>query len=105
MLISESILRRIVREEIEAIDRDRKKLIIQSDEVDEHGGYDIDRPMIPGGKGSHDPGVEVGRMYEDEDDFQQIRLARLRASGVPPKKAQQMSRSKLKHRGKRAGHG
>jgi hypothetical protein len=44
-------------------------------------------------------------MYEDEDDFQQIRLARLRASGVPPKKAQQMSRSKLKHRGKRAGHG
>lgn len=96
----------ILSEEIASIERDRKKLIVQSDEIEELGGYDVDRPAIPGGSGSHDDGIDVGAVYEDDEDtFSKIRLARLRASGVPPKKAHQMSTSKLKHRGKRPGHG
>lgn len=105
MRISESTLRRIVREEIETIDRDKKKLIIQSDEVDEHGGYDIDRPAIPGGEGYDDPGLDLGMTYEGDDDFQKIRRARLKASGVPAGRAERMSHSKLKHRGKHPGRG
>lgn len=104
MLIDESTLRKIIREEISNIEKG-KKLIVQSDEVDEHGGYDIDRPAIPGGQGSDDPGVRMGRMYEDEDDFQQIRLARMKASGMSSKDAERASRGRLRHRGKRPGHG
>jgi hypothetical protein len=96
----------VLSEEIASVERDRKKLLVQDDDLDELGGYDIDRPAIPGGSGSHDDGLDIGRMYEEEDDdFQKIRLARLKASGVPPWKANQMSRSKLKHRGKRPGRG
>ena len=93
MLINESILRRIVREEIEAVERG-KKLIVQDMEVDEQelgGGYSVEYGAIPGAT--------------NEDDFQKIRLARLKASGVPDDDAERMSRSKLKHRGKRRGHG
>lgn len=64
MLISESILRRIVREEIESIERDRKKLIVQDDDLEEHGGYDIDRPAIPG-QTTRDPRTPAGFEYED----------------------------------------
>jgi len=105
MRIIESQLRRIIREEINSIERDKKKLIVQSDDLDEKGGYDVDRPAIPGGSGSSDPGLDVGAVYEADDDFTQIRLARLRASGVPPKRAEKMARSKLRHRGQRPGSG
>ena len=106
MRIIESQLRRIVREEINSIERDKKKLIVQSDDLDEKSGYDVDRPAIPGGLGSSDPGLDAGAVYEaDDDDFAQIRLARLRASGVPPKRAEKMARSKLRHRGQRPGSG
>ena len=86
MRISESVLRRIVREEIEAIDRNKKKLIVQADEVEEQ---------------------EFGAIPDatNEDDFQKIRLARLKASGVSGDDAERMSRSKLKHRGARPGRG
>jgi len=86
MRISESVLRRIVREEIEAIDRNKKKLIVQADEVEEQ---------------------EFGSTPDatNEDDFQKIRLARLKASGVSGDDAERMSRSKLKHRGSRPGRG
>jgi hypothetical protein len=93
MLISESILRRIVREEIESIER-KKKLIVQDKEVDEQelgGGYSVEFGAIPGAT--------------NEDDFQKIRLARLKASGVSDDDAERMSRSKLRHRGKRPGRG
>lgn len=106
MKITESQLRRIIREEIEAVTRDKKKLIVQNDELGEHGGYDIDRPAIPGGKGSHDPGLDIGRVYDEgEDDFQKIRLARMKASGMSADDAVRASRSKLKHRGKHPGRG
>ena len=96
----------VLSEEIASVERDRKKLLVQDTELEELGGYDIDRPAIPGGSGSHDDGIDIGAVYEEEEDsFSKIRLARLRASGVPPKKAHQMSTSKLKHRGKRPGHG
>ncbi len=106
MRITESQLRMIVREEIESVER-KKKLIVQADEIEEKGGYDIDRPAIPGGAGSHDSDLDVGMVYEKEtdDDFRKIRLARLRASGVPPQRAEKMAGSKLKHRGKRPGRG
>ncbi len=94
MRISESVLRRIVREEIESIDRDKKKLIVQADELEEQelgGGYSVEFGAIPGAT--------------NEDDFQKIRLARMKASGVSNDDAERMSRSKLKHRGQRAGRG
>jgi hypothetical protein len=94
MRISESVLRRIVREEIEAIDRNKKKLIVQTDDLDEQelgGGYSVEFGAIPGAT--------------NEDDFQKIRLARMKASGVSDDDAERMSRSKLKHRGKRPGRG
>jgi hypothetical protein len=106
MRITESKLRRIIREEISSVERDKKKLIVQNDDLEERGGYDIDRPAIPGGRGSHDDDLELGRMYEeDQDEFQKVRLARLRASGVPPGRAERMARSKLRHRGDRPGKG
>lgn len=106
MRITESQLRRIIREELKSsIERDKKNLIVQ-DDMGEAGGYDIDRPMIPGGKGSHDPGIDIGLVYEkDEDDFQKIRLARMKASGMSDDDAERASRSKLRHRGKHAGRG
>ena len=94
MRISESVLRRIVREEIEAIDRNKKKLIVQADDLEEQelgGGYSVEFGAIPGAT--------------NEDDFQKIRLARMKASGVSDDDAERMSRSKLKHRGQRAGRG
>jgi hypothetical protein len=93
MLINEAMLRRIVREEIESIER-KKKLIVQDKEVDEQelgGGYSVEFGAIPGAT--------------NEDDFQKIRLARLKASGVSDDDAERMSRSKLRHRGKRPGRG
>lgn len=93
MRISESALRRVVREELESIERG-KKLIVQDDEVDEQelgGGYSVEFGDIPGAT--------------NEDDFQKIRLARLKASGVSGDDAERMSRSKLKHRGKYPGRG
>lgn len=105
MRITESQLRRIIREELKSsIERDKKKLIVQDVDLEEKGGYDIDRPMIPGGEGSHDSDTDMGRVYED-DDFQKIRLARMRASGMSPEDAERASRNKLKHRGKRPGRG
>jgi hypothetical protein len=94
MRISESVLRKIVREEIEAIDRDKKKLIVQADDLEETehaGGYSAEFGDAPGST--------------NEDDFQKIRLARMKASGVGDNEAERMSRSKLKHRGRRAGQG
>ncbi len=107
MRITESQLRRIIREELKSsIERDKKKLIVQDGGVDETGGYDIDRPMIPGGKGSHDSGIDTGMVYEKgDDDFQKVRLARMKASGMSKDDAERASRSKLRHRGKHAGHG
>jgi hypothetical protein len=93
MRISESALRRIIREEIESIER-KKKLIVQNIDVDEQelgGGYSMEFGDIPGAT--------------NEDDFQKIRLARLKASGVPDDDAERMSRAKLKHRGRRPGRG
>jgi hypothetical protein len=94
-----------IEREISSIERDSKKLIVQRDDIEERGGYDIDRPAIPGGSGSHDDGYEIGSMYEDDDTFKKVRLSRLKASGVPAGKAKKMSGSKLKHRGKHPGHG
>jgi len=94
MKITESQLRRIIREEIESVDHDKKKLIVQSDELEEQefgGGYSTEFGDIPGAT--------------NEDDFQKIRLARLKASGVSDDDAERMSRSKLRHRGKRPGRG
>lgn len=95
MLINETLLRRIIREEIEAIERE-KNLIVQRHDVDEQelgGGYSVEFGDIP------------GATNEMDDDFRKIRLARLKASGVPPEKAEKMAGSKLKHRGKRPGRG
>lgn len=95
MLINESMLRRIIREEIESIEHG-KKLIVQNTDVDEQelgGGYSVEFGAIP------------GATNELDDDFKKIRLARLKASGVPPEKAEKMAGSKLKHRGKRHGRG
>ena len=83
MVINESTLRRIIREEIESVERERERLIVQSDEQE--------TGPIPGAA--------------NEDDFQKIRLARLKASGVSNSDAERMSRSKLKHRGKNPGRG
>ena len=104
MRITEAQLRRIVREEIESVQR-KKDLIVQDDGVSELSGYDVDRPATPGGEGSHRREVDHGSVYEADDDFMKIRLARLKASGVPPERAEKMARSKLKHRGKRPGKG
>jgi len=105
MLINESMLRRIIREEMENIEKS-KKLIIQGDgsEMDEYGGYDIDRPAIPG-QTTRDPSTPAAIEYEGKDDFQKIRLARLKAAGVESDSAQKLSRAPLKHRGKHQGHG
>jgi hypothetical protein len=93
--ITESALRRIIREEMESIDHSKKDLIVQDDdEMQEQelgGGYSVEFGAIPGAT--------------NEDDFQKIRLARLKASGVSGDDAERMSRSKLKHRGQRAGRG
>lgn len=102
MLINESTLRKIIREEMANIDRGQK--LITQDDIDERGGYDIDRPAIPG-QTTRDPGDPAAVEYEGKEDFQQIRLARLKAAGVPNDRAQKMSHSGLKHRGKHAGHG
>jgi hypothetical protein len=83
MLINESILRRIIREEIESVEREKERLIVQDD--------DQETGLIPGAT--------------NEDDFQKIRLARLKASGVSDDDAERMSRSRLKHRGKQVGRG
>ena len=94
MMVNESTLRRIIREEIESVEREKEKLIVQSDELEEQelgGGYSVEFGDIPGAT--------------NEDDFQKIRLARMKASGVSNDDAERMSRSKLKHRGKRSGHG
>ena len=91
MMVNESTLRRIIREEIESVEREKEKLIVQSDELEEQelgGGYSVEFGAIPGAT--------------NEDDFQKIRLARMKASDDD---AERMSRSKLKHRGKRAGRG
>ena len=93
MRISESALRRFIREELESVEHG-KRLIVQDDEVDEQelgGGYSVEFGAIPGAT--------------NEDDFQKIRLARLKASGVSGDDAERMSRSKLKHRGKNPGRG
>ena len=82
MVINESTLRRIIREEIESVERERERLIVQSEEQE--------TGPIPAA---------------NEDDFQKIRLARLKASGVSNNDAERMSRSKLKHRGQQAGRG
>ena len=92
MLINESTLRKIIREEMANIDRDQK-LITQDDEVDEQelgGGYSVEFGDIP------------GATNEDDDDFQKIRLARMRASGASAKK---MASRPLKFRGQRPGNG
>jgi hypothetical protein len=102
MLINESTLRKIIREEMANIDRGQS--LITQDDVDEHGGYGIDRPAIPG-QTTRDPNEPAAIEYEGKDDFQQIRLARLKAAGVTGDRAQKMSRADLKHRGKRPGHG
>lgn len=93
MLINESILRRIVREEIEAVERGKKLIVQDVDEQELGGGYSVEFGAIP------------GATNELDDDFKKIRLARLKASGVPPEKAEKMAGSKLKHRGKHRGHG
>jgi hypothetical protein len=93
MRITESQLRSIIREELASVERG-KKLIVQDDELDEQelgGGYSVEFGAIPGAT--------------NEDDFQKIRLARLKASGVSDNDAERMSRSKLRHRGKRPGKG
>lgn len=95
MKITESALRRIIREEIESIDHNKKDLIVQAnDEMQEQelgGGYSVEFGAIPGAT--------------NEDDFQKIRLARMKASGASDDDAERMSRSKLKHRGQQAGRG
>jgi len=71
MLINESTLRRIIREEMANIDRGQR--LITQDDVDEQelgGGYSVEFGDIP------------GATNEDDDDFQKIRLARMRASGA-----------------------
>ena len=102
MLINESTLRKIIREEMANIDRDQN--LITQDDVDEHGGYDIDHPAMPG-QTTRDPSEPAAIEYEGKGDFQQIRLARLKAAGVSGDRAQKMSHAGLKHRGKRPGHG
>ena len=92
MLINESTLRKIIREEMANIDRGQS--LITQDDVDEQelgGGYSVEFGDIPGAT--------------NEDDFQKIRLARLKASGISGDDAERMSRSKLKHRGQRSGRG
>ena len=102
MLINESTLRKIIREEMANIDRGQS--LITQDDVDEHGGYDIDRPAMPG-QTIRDSSSPAAIEYEGKDDFQKIRLARLKAAGVESDSAQKLSRAPLKHRGKRSGHG
>ena len=102
MLINESTLRKIISEEMANIDRGQS--LITQDDVDEHGGYDIDRPAMPG-QTSRDPNSPAAIEYEGKDDFQQIRLARMKAAGMKSDLAQKMSRSPLKHRGKHPGRG
>ncbi len=51
-------------EEISSIERDHKKLLVQDDELDELGGYDVDRPAIPG-QTTRDPATPAGFEYED----------------------------------------
>jgi hypothetical protein len=95
MRITESQLRRIVREELASVERG-KKLIVQDADLEEQelgGGYSVEFGDIP------------GATNEDDDGFAKIRLARLKASGVPADRAEKMAHSKLKHRGKRPGRG
>lgn len=93
MRINESTLRRIIREEIESVERNKKLIVQDIEEQELGGGYSMEYGAIP------------GATNELDDDFQKIRLARLKASGVPPEKAEKMAGSKLKHRGKKPGRG
>ena len=95
MLINESTLRKIIREEMANIDRGQK-LITQDDEVDEQelgGGYSVEFGDIP------------GATNEDDDDFQKIRLARMRASGASDASARKMASRPPTFRGQRPGNG
>lgn len=80
---------------MESIDHSKKDLIVQAnDEMQEQelgGGYSVEFGAIPGAT--------------NEDDFQKIRLARMKASGASDDDAERMSRSRLKHRGKQVGRG
>lgn len=55
---------RALAEEISSIERDHKKLLVQDEELEELGGYDIDRPAIPG-QTTRDPRSPAGFEYED----------------------------------------
>jgi hypothetical protein len=94
MLINESTLRRIIREEMANIDRGQR--LITQDDVDEQelgGGYSVEFGDIP------------GATNEDDDDFQKIRLARMRASGASDADAKKMASRPPTFRGQRPGSG
>lgn len=94
MLINESTLRKIIREEMANIDRDQS--LITQDDVDEQelgGGYSVEFGDIP------------GATNEDDDDFQKIRLARMRASGASDASARKMASRPPTFRGQRPGSG
>jgi hypothetical protein len=94
MLINESTLRKIIREEMANIDRGQK--LITQDDVDEQelgGGYSVEFGDIP------------GATNEDDDDFQKIRLARMRASGASDADAKKMASRPPTFRGQRPGSG
>lgn len=96
MKISESQLRRVVREEIENIERDKKLITQDSEYCDEQelgGGYSVEFGAIP------------GATNEDDDDFQKIRLARMRASGASDADAKKMASRPPTFRGQRPGSG
>jgi hypothetical protein len=103
MRITESQLRKIVREVIaestgsswhdEVIKHDDDKLLVQRDDVTDEGmgagpgGYDVAFNTIP------------------EADFDQVRIARFKASGMSHDDAVAAAKGKLKHRGQRPGKG
>jgi hypothetical protein len=94
MLINESTLRKIIREEMANIDRGQR--LITQDDVDEQelgGGYSVEFGDIP------------GATNEDDDDFQKIRLARMRASGASDADAKKMASRPPTFRGQRPGSG
>jgi len=94
MLINESTLRKIIREEMANIDRGQR--LITQDDVDEQelgGGYSVEFGDIP------------GATNEDDDDFQKIRLARMRASGASDASAKKMASRPPTFRGQRPGSG
>lgn len=94
MLINESTLRKIIREEMANIDRGQS--LITQDDVDEQelgGGYSVEFGDIP------------GATNEDDDDFQKIRLARMRASGASDADAKKMASRPPTFRGQRPGSG